>query len=91
MKLIVLKIIIIVIGLSNIANFSNLRTSSNLDGTNIDTKKNNLIDEDKTENKDDRIQDDKLDMINFDYVLLNLNIIEQKIEEFKSKLKGNLI
>jgi len=88
MKLIVLKIIIIVIKLSNIVNISNLRTSLNNNGTNIPLKSDNFINENKYQNKDNRIQDDKLDIINFDYVLLNLNVIEQKIEEFKSKLKG---
>lgn len=89
MKLIVLKIMIIVIKLSNIANLSNLRTSSNLNATYNNEETSNLFNDDKTQIKDDQMHEDKLDIINFDYVLLNLNIIEQKIDEFKSKLKGN--
>ncbi len=90
MKLIVLKIIIIVIELSNIANFSNLRQSSKADGNYIDGKTSNLIDESLFNNKDNQMKE-RLNSINFDYLLLNLNIIEQKIDQFKSKLKGNLI
>lgn len=89
MKLIVFKIMIIVIEFSNIANFSNLRTSSATNSNYIPAQSSNSNDESNTQNKDNRMQNDKLDSINFDYVLLNLNIIEQKIDEFKSKLKGN--
>lgn len=88
MKLIVLEIIIIVINLSTISNFSNLRTSSSNESTNISDKNEKSINVKNPLSNEDQTQKDKLDLINFDYVLLNLNIIEQKIEEFKSKLKG---
>jgi hypothetical protein len=89
MKLVVQKIIILVIICSNIANLTNLRSKNpQFNMTNIDNESSNLIKVNKNFDHPDLIPDEKLENINFDYVLFNLNIIEQKIDEFKSKLGG---
>ena len=90
MKLIVLKIIIIVIEFSDTANLLNLRSSPKiLNTTNQYYENSRFINNTNKNDNKDLLRDDKLEKINFDYVLLNLNIIEHKIDEFKSKLSGN--
>lgn len=89
MKLVVLKLIFIFGGFSDFANFINLRKNqfsdedndSHIDSPNEtgfykDSKKNEMEGEAKEEK------------INFESVLMNLKIIERKINQFKSKLSG---
>jgi hypothetical protein len=88
MKIVVLKIFIFIIKIIIIGNISNLRTSSNFNRSKVlfndDIISNNTI---SFNHLIDPIQKN-VEKINFDFILLNLDIIQEKIDEFKSKLNG---
>lgn len=94
MKLVVLIIMITIIIFSTIAKSSNLRNKHPFHNDTFNQqnyvyeKSSNVLKFQKNENKFDRILEERIEKIDFDYVLLNLNIIEHKIDEFRSKLGG---